>query len=52
MEVKLSGSWPLQGLSLSPSISRFVTWENDDFRNAATIPSTWLISLNVAGTLF
>lgn len=34
--------------SVTPSISRFVTWENGDFRAASTLPSEWLFSVQVA----
>jgi hypothetical protein len=52
VELKMSGSWSYQGVSLSPSISRFLAWENDDFRHEMANHSTWLFSLNVARTVF
>jgi len=52
IEIKASGAWSFQTLTLTPSLSRFVTWNNGDFRDAAAVPSTWLFSLNVARTIF
>jgi len=33
--------------SVTPSISRFLTWENGDFRAANAVPAQWLFSLQV-----
>lgn len=33
--------------SVTPSISRFLTWENGDFRAANALPAEWLFSLQV-----
>jgi hypothetical protein len=52
MELKMSGSWSFPAVSLTPSISRFVTWSNGDFKDAAAVPSTWLFSLNLARPIF
>jgi len=52
MELKASAAWSLQDVSVTPSISRFLTWRNGDFRDEAAVPSTWLFSINVARPLF
>ena len=52
VELKASAAWSLQTVTVTPSISRFVTWSNGDFREAAAVPSTWYFSINVARQLF
>jgi len=34
-----------RGTTITPSVSRFVTWKNGDFRDVNAIPSNWLFSL-------
>lgn len=36
------------GVTLSPSVVRFVSWENATFRGDARVPQGWLVSLGVA----
>src|SRR5262249_29959667 len=50
LEVKASASFPLGVASISPSLSRFVTWDNGDFAGSAAVPSNWLFAINVSGT--
>jgi len=38
----------LRGATLTPSVSRFVTWANGDFRDGNAIRSAWLFSFTVA----
>jgi hypothetical protein len=38
----------LKGTTITPSVSRFVTWKNGDFRDANAVPSAWLFSFAVA----
>lgn len=33
--------------SVTPSVSRFLTWENGDFRASSAVPAHWLFSLQV-----
>jgi hypothetical protein len=48
MELKASAARSLGNVTVSPAVSRFVTWNNRDFRDAAAVPSTWLFALNIA----
>jgi hypothetical protein len=38
----------LRGTTITPSVSRFVTWTNGDFRDANAVASAWLFSFAVA----
>ena len=38
----------LHGTTLTPSVSRFVTWANGDFRDANAVTGAWLFSFAVA----
>ena len=48
MEFNGNYSYSRGSLSISPSISYFLTWNNDDFNGVNSIPETWLFSINVA----
>lgn len=50
-ELKASASFSVGTLSVTPSISRFFTWANGDFRDAGSLPSNWLFAFNVGHTL-
>lgn len=47
-ELNLNLSRTVGKLSFTPSVSRFVTWENGDFRGPAAVASAWLFSLSFA----
>ena len=49
MELKASASFQVGATSVSPSLSRFLTWDNGDFSGAASVPSNWLFAVNFAG---
>jgi hypothetical protein len=48
MELKASATLLVGAISITPSISNLVTWQNRTFRGEAAVPSTWLFSFNVA----
>jgi hypothetical protein len=37
----------VRGTTITPSVSRFLTWKNGDFRDVNAIPSAWLFSLTL-----
>jgi hypothetical protein len=48
VELNVSRDFGFGGFTVSPSISRFTTWDNGDFRDAARVPANWLFSLTVS----
>jgi hypothetical protein len=47
-ERALHGTAPFGGTTITPSISRFVTWKNGDFRDENEVASNWLFSLSLS----
>jgi hypothetical protein len=48
MELKASAALAAGGVTVTPAISRFVTWEKGRFEGGSTLPSTWLFAINVS----
>jgi len=51
VELNMNLSRSIGKLSLTPSVSRFVTWENGDFRGANSVAGAWVFSLAFAQDL-
>jgi hypothetical protein len=47
-ELNVNLSKSIGKIALTPSVSRFVTWENGDFRGPLAIASAWVFSLSFA----
>ncbi len=47
LEAKVDLSRNFGKFSVTPSVSRFLTWENGDFRSTSAVPAQWLFSLQV-----
>jgi hypothetical protein len=48
MELNISGGYSRWGIEWTPSVSRFVTWENRSFRGEGALARLWLVSLTLA----
>jgi uncharacterized protein (TIGR02001 family) len=48
-EISLGTELSNQALSIAPSLSYFHTWENGDFVESGSVPSSWLFALSVSG---
>jgi hypothetical protein len=48
LEIKATAPFSAGPLTVTPSLSRFTTWGNGDFVDAAGIPSVWLFAVDVA----
>lgn len=46
VEFKASAALSVGVFGFTPSLSRFVTWENGDFAGAAAVPDSWLLSVD------
>ncbi len=47
-ELNLNLSRSIGKVAVTPSVSRFVTWENGDFRGENAVASAWVFSLSMA----
>lgn len=47
-EIKASASLTVGVLGFTPSLSRFLTWNNGDFRGDARVPESWLLGVDFA----
>jgi hypothetical protein len=47
-ELNLNLSRSIGNVSVTPSVSRFLTWENGDFRGAEAVGDAWVFSLSLA----
>jgi hypothetical protein len=50
-EIKASAALSIGVLGFTPSLSRFVTWGNGDFKDAAQVPASWLFGVDFAHQL-
>jgi hypothetical protein len=48
MGVTLGIEHGIGGVTVTPAVSRFMSWENATFRGASMVPASWLVSLGVA----
>ena len=48
MEFKGSTGYPIGSLTITPSFSYFMTWDNGDFQGDSTLPDPWLFSINMS----
>jgi hypothetical protein len=46
-ELNANAAFPLGGLTVTSSVSRFTTWENGLFRDGAAVPGAWLITFDL-----
>jgi hypothetical protein len=47
-ELNLTRDFTLGAVTVTPSVSRFTTWANGDFRGDARVPAAWQFSLTVS----
>jgi len=48
LELNAGAAFPLWGLTVTSSVSRFTTWENGHFRDGAAVPGAWLFTFDLA----
>jgi hypothetical protein len=48
VELKASVALTAGIVTVTPALSRFVTWDNGGFTGDAGVPSTWLFAVDVA----
>jgi len=51
VEIKASAALSIGVLGFTPSLSRFLSWQNGDFRDAAKLPPSWLLGVDFSHQL-
>ncbi len=52
MEFNVNKEFSFGSLTITPSVSYFLSWDNGDFRDDNAVSDTWLFSLNIAHTVY
>src|SRR3972149_3171537 len=51
-EFNVNKEFSFGSLTITPSVSYFLSWDNGDFRDDNAVSDTWLFSINIAQTVY